>query len=464
MERRLTAILATDMVGYSRLMELDEAGVIARQKAHRRELIDPEIARYRGQIVKTTGDGLLVAFASAVDAVRAAIEIQTAMIPREEDRPEKHRIRFRCGITVGDVVFDEGDIFGASVNVAARLESMTEPGGVCISDVAHQMVQDAVSHPFNDLGTQKVKNISRPVRVWQWTPDRPAQDVENLEAARNQQVQFCTTPDDVQLAFARVGHGPALLKAPNWLNHLDYEWRTPIWGPLLAGLKQHNTLVRFDPRGGGMSDWDVNEMSLDAMVGDIGTVADAAGLERFAMFGISQGCCYSIAYAAQHPERVRGLVLLGGSARGRLMRNDPDEQALFKAAQVLTEQGWGSSNPVYRNMFTANFVPDATPKQKMGLDELQRVSVSARNAARIAQFLAHSDVSALARTLKVPTLVLHSEGDLMAPMEEGRRMAALIPGARFVALEGNNHALVEGTPAFDAFFRETNAFLAELGP
>jgi pimeloyl-ACP methyl ester carboxylesterase len=233
---------------------------------------------------------------------------------------------------------------------------------------------------------------------------------------------------------------------------------------LLEGLKENNELVRFDHRGGGMSDWDVQDISFDAMVSDIGTVADATTLERFVLFGISQGCSYSVAYAAQNPERVRGLVLLGGFARGRLKRNEPEARALFEAEQTMTERGWGSPNPVYRNMFTTNFIPDATPKQKTGLDELQRVSLSAGNAARVAELVANIDVCDLARTLDVPTLVLHCEGDLRAPLEEGRRLAALIPGARFVALEGRNHALVEGTPAFDSFFREVSPFLAGLAP
>jgi len=462
MERRLAAILAADMVGYSRLMEVDEVGVLTRQKKHRRELIDPEIERNRGRIVKTTGDGLLAEFSSAIDAVRAAINIQTEMIERESTHLDEDRIQYRCGINVGEVIVDDADIFGGCVNVAARLESMTEPGGVCISDVTFQIVQDSVSEHFEDLGSQQVKNISRAVGVWQWTLNAPSQTIQNLDLARSQRIQFCVTSDDVQLAYARLGSGPTVLKAPNWLNHLDYEWRTPIWGGLLQGLSKNNELIRFDHRGGGMSDWDVEEISFDAMVSDIGTVADAAKLDRFVLFGVSQGCSYSIAYAAQYPEKVRALILLGGFTRGLLKRNVPEAEDLFEAGQILMERGWGSTNPIYRNMFTANFIPDATLKQKAGLAELQRVSLSSQNSARISVLRANIEVGALARQINVPTLVLHAEGDQIAPLEEGRRMAALIPGARFVALEGNNHALVEGSPAFKTFFREVDAFLAEL--
>ena len=285
MERRLAAILVADMAGYSRLMEQDEEGVLERQKTHRRELIDPEIARRGGHIIKTTGDGMLAEFASAQDAVRCAIDVQTAMAERESASPMDRRIIYRVGINLGDVVFDEGDVFGDGVNVASRLQGLAQPGGVCISDIVHQSVGDRFREPFRDMGRQRVKNLSRPIRVWQWTPDARADEQELAEAARHQRVQFATAPDGVQIAWASIGEGPPVLKAPNWLNHLDYEWRSPVWGPAFAELARHWRLVRFDQRGNGLSDWDVKEISEAAMISDMATVADAAGLERFALLG-----------------------------------------------------------------------------------------------------------------------------------------------------------------------------------
>src|SRR5262245_47198914 len=156
MERRLAAILVADMAGYSRLMEQDEAGVIERQRAHRRELIDPEIAGHGGRIVKTTGDGMLAEFASAQDAVRCAIVIQTAMAERESTSPIDSRIMYRVGVNLGDIVFDEGDVFGDGVNVASRLQGLSEPGGVCVSDIVHQTIADRIGEPFRDMGNQRV--------------------------------------------------------------------------------------------------------------------------------------------------------------------------------------------------------------------------------------------------------------------------------------------------------------------
>src|SRR5882672_5769439 len=165
-ERRLAAILAADVAGYSRLMGADEEGTLAALKAIRRELTDPKIEEHRGRIVKTTGDGLLVEFPSVVDAVRCAVEIQRDMAQRNVDVPEARRIEFRIGINVGDIIIDEHDIYGDGVNVAARLEALAEPGGICISRVVRDQVRDKVDFGFEDLGEQQVKNIARPVRVY----------------------------------------------------------------------------------------------------------------------------------------------------------------------------------------------------------------------------------------------------------------------------------------------------------
>lgn len=461
MKHRLAAVLATDMVGYSRLMETDQVGLLTRQKTFLRDLIDPEIKRYCGTIIKTTGDGLLVAFDTAANAVRAAIAIQNGMQNRETNVPDDARIRYRIGVNIGDVIFDDGDIFGDTVNIAARLESMAKPGGLCISDTTYQVIQDSVKEPFSDLGSQRVKNISRAVRVWQWVPQQDVQHPAVGVAVPNQRVQFCVGQDGTQIAYARVGRGPPLLKAPNWLNHIEYEWRSAVWGPFLAGLARNHELVRFDQRGGGLSDRDVEDLSFGASISDISAVVEATRLERFALLGVSQGCSFSIRYAVENPDKVRCLILLGGFVRGALLRNSTEQAQLFEAAQTMIAQGWGSTNPHYRHFFTTGFIPDATPEQQAGFDELQRVSIGAENAVRINQMNAMVDTTDLARQIRVPTLVLHCEGDRRVPLEEGRRIAALIPDARFVPLKGNNHALVSGTPAFDTFFEEVDAFLEE---
>ncbi len=197
------------------------------------------------------------------------------------------------------------------------------------------------------------------------------------------------------------------------------------------------------------------------MVTDMATVVDAADLKSFALLGISQGCAYSIRYAVEHPEQVLCLVLHGGFTRGRLKRNSAEQSHLYEAGRTMIREGWGSPNPLYRSFFASNMIPDATREQSDSFDELQRISISAENAERIWEANANIDVSELARRITAPTLVLHCEGDRICPLDEGRRMAALIPGARFVPLEGNNHVVLEGTPAFDVFIAEINDFLQE---
>ncbi len=461
MERRLTAIMVADMAGYSRLMEQDEDGVIRRQKSHYHELIDPEISRYGGRIVKTTGDGMLAEFASVQDAVRCAMEIQNGMKVREAENEPDLRIAYRIGINLGDVVFDDGDIFGDGVNVASRLQTLSEPGGICITDVVHQAVSDRFEESFRDMGGQRVKNISRTVRVWQWTPDSVHEEEELAEVALQQRVRFATTTDGVQIAWASIGEGQPVVKAPNWLNHLEYEWRSPLWGPFFAELAKHARFVRFDQRGNGLSDWEADDISREIMQSDMEAVVEAAGLDRFALLGISQGCSYSVRYAVEHPDRVTCLVLFGGYLRGRMKRPGEEQKKLYEALTIAIRDGWGSDNPVFRHFFTSNFIPDAPPGILASFDELQRIATGPDTALRLWEMNAQIDDSEIARKVRVPTLVLHCQGERVAPLEEGLYMAKLIPDADFVELPGNNHLLLEGTPEFDQFFEETLAFLAK---
>src|SRR6266850_7802842 len=172
-ERRLAAILAADVAGYSRLIEADEEGTLGRLKALRAEIIDPNIAEHKGRIVKTTGDGLLVEFASVVDALRCAAEMQAALAESNAPLPPDRRIEFRIGINVGDIIVEDGDIFGDGVNVAARLEGLAEPGGICVSARVQEDAAGKLNLAFDDMGEQALKNIGRPVRVYRVRPESP---------------------------------------------------------------------------------------------------------------------------------------------------------------------------------------------------------------------------------------------------------------------------------------------------
>ena len=470
-ERRLAAILAADVAGYSRLMGSDEVGTLRALQAHRRELVDPTIARHRGRIVKTTGDGMLVEFASIVDAVGCAVSVQRGMLGRNEAVPQDRQIVFRIGINVGDVLIDGDDIFGDGVNVAARLEALCEPGGLCISRGANEQIRDKLSLAFADLGEQTVKNIARSIGVF----GLGAQDIATLPqdavpdaaegdssapAVPEQQIRFCRSSDGVQIAFSSIGQGPPLVKTGNWMTHLEKDLESPIWRPLWRDLSRDHTLVRYDPRGMGLADWDPDEISFDAFVRDLEAVVDAAGLDRFDLLGISQGCAVSIAYAARHPERVHRLVLYGGFALGSAKRTrNAAEKEQAAAMLTLTRLGWGQRNPAFRQMFTSQFAPDATKEQADWFNELQSVSCSAENAVRYMEAVASVDVTGLLGKIDAPTLVMHAREDVRVPFENGRRMAAGIPGARFVALQSRNHLILEDEPAYPLFRDEILGFL-----
>jgi len=273
-----------------------------------------------------------------------------------------------------------------------------------------------------------------------------------------QQIRFCRAHDGTRIAFAVTGNGSPLVRAPHWLTHLEYEWQSPIWRPWLTALTAGRSLVRMDARGCGLSDRGVETISFEAFVRDLEAVVDAAGLERFALFGHSQGGAIAMEYAVRHPERVSQLVLLGAYARGRLKRS-PQSRSESEAQLKLVEVGWGGDDPSYRQFFASQFMPGASLEQLRQMAELQRVSSSPTDATRILRAYYEIDVSAQVPRISCPALVLHARGDLRVPFEEGRAVAAMIPGARFVPLDSDNHILIENEPAFARLFEELRGFL-----
>ena len=275
-----------------------------------------------------------------------------------------------------------------------------------------------------------------------------------------QQIRFCATADGVRIAYATVGAGPPLLKAANWLNHLEFDWKSPIWRHLLEEFGSDHLLVRYDERGNGLSDWNAEHFTFEAFVQDMESVVAAVGLERFPILGISQGGPVAIAYAARHPEKVSHLILYGSYARGWAKRGSPSEAIeRMLAQQTLIKLGWGQDNPAFRQMWTTLYIPDATQEQWQWFNDLHRVSTSPDNAIRLLDELGQIDVVDLLPQVKVPTLVLHCRDDVVVPFENGRLLAAKIPGARFIPLEGRNHIILEHEPAWPVFVREVRRFL-----
>lgn len=274
-----------------------------------------------------------------------------------------------------------------------------------------------------------------------------------------QQIHFCTTDDRVRIAYATVGEGPPLVKAANWLSHLEFDWSSPIWRHLLAEFARDHTLIRYDERGNGLSDWNVEDLSFDAFVEDLESVVEAAGVDRFPLLGISQGGAVAIAYAVRHPEKVSRLILYGSYAQGWIARELPEEVELRRAQLTLVKLGWGKDNPAFRQVWTTLYAPDATPEQQQSFNDLQRVSTSPENAVKLMNVMGNIDVVDLLPQVNVPTLVLHCRDESGVPFEQGRLLAASIPGAQFVPLNGRNHLLLEGDPSWGKFVKEVRRFL-----
>ena len=281
----------------------------------------------------------------------------------------------------------------------------------------------------------------------------------------NQEIRFCRTPDGVRIAYATVGNGPPLVKAANYLTHLEHDWQGPVWRHWLEGLAQHHTLIRYDERGCGLSDRNVRDYSLEAWVQDLETVVDSLGLGQFPLLGISQGASVSIAYAVKHPDKVTHLIIYGGYARGRYNRSLSDEERLQAETMInVIRVGWGKENPAFRQLFTTMLIPDGNEEQMDWLNELARISTSPENAANMERAFYQIDVTELAPQLTIPVLILHCRNDGTIPFEAGRMLAALIPDARFVPLESKNHILLEDEPAWSRFLAEINAFLGVIEP
>ncbi len=272
-------------------------------------------------------------------------------------------------------------------------------------------------------------------------------------------IRFCTATDGVRIAYASVGSGPPLVKAAHWLTHVQYDLESPVWGPWVREFSRQYTYIRYDERGFGLSDRDVENFSFESWVQDLETVVDALGIERFDLLGNSQGGPVSIAYAVRHPERVSHLILGGAFASGWDHWDlEPGQLELIRAMVTIMKNGWGRNDPFARRVFTDAFLPESTPEQQRWFDDLQRVSCTPETALRLMTEVGNLNIEDLLTKLTVPTLVLHSKGDLVIPFERGRDMAGRIPNSRFVPMEGRNHILLPGEPAWQRFLSETRSF------
>ena len=406
-ERKLTAILCADVHGYSRLMGEDEEATLCMLSAHRK-IIDGLIEQHHGRFVNSAGDSVLAEFASVVNAVQGAVEIQAALKSENASVPPERRMEFRIGVNLGDVMVEGEQIYGDGVNVAARLESLAEPGGICISGTVHEQVRDKLALSYDDAGEQEVKNIARPVRVWRVLVEpgtgarlstrtqrvprkyvrrgifsiaglaiivativlvqhlslRPPTITASIpphfsrsDSARIQQtIEFCRTADGVRIAYATTGTGPPVIMLMGWFTNLESGFLSPLYtGSIIEELSARHFLVRYDGRGFGLSDRGIRDYSLEARLRDLDAVVAALRLDKFALFGISSGAQTAVAYAARHPAHITRMVLYGSIAKAAPM--SPEQRASFAAFISVIRAGWGSDNAAFRQIFTNQLMP-----------------------------------------------------------------------------------------------------------
>lgn len=277
-----------------------------------------------------------------------------------------------------------------------------------------------------------------------------------------QVVRYVTASDGVRLAWAEAGSGPLVVKAANWLTHLEYEWESPVWRHWLQFFSGHSRFVRYDERGCGMSGWRSGTVSLDRWPADLESVIEAAQpAGPLTLLGISQGSAACILYAIRHPERVARIILYGGYARGALRRGTPMAQQTYRAMVDLARSAWGHDNPTFRQVFTSRFIPGGSLEQLQWFNDLCLKTTTGDIAAELFEARAAVEISSLLGGVRTPTLVLHARGDEVVPIEEGRLLASGIPGAEFVELDSRNHVLLEHEPAWQRFREAVLEFLQQ---
>ncbi|MGH7288032.1 MAG: alpha/beta fold hydrolase [Myxococcota bacterium] len=468
-ERKLLAILFTDVVGYTALTERDEARAVRVRDRHR-ELVKTLVTQFEGEVVDTTGDESLSVFPSALGAVDCALALQAAL------RDDPH-LRVRVGIHLGDVLRRGSEVIGEGVNVAARIRPLAEPGGICVSEAVWRQVHNRPHLAAHALGAQSMKNVSerfqvfaleaaghKPRATWHrrpavrltlgllstlvlgaalYVPNRAAvlstvalQLPKLIGTPIEQQIAFATTSDGVRIAYATTGQGSPVVFVLGWATHLTEGLFSPLYDRpgLIHAMSDSHLFVRYDGRGFGLSERNVSDFSLDARLSDLEAVADAAGLARFAIVAVSYGGPTGLAYAVRHPERVSRLVLLGTTAG--VMGADRAYADQLARMFELFRVDWDS--PVVRSMAVEWLTPESDEVTRRIVSEFLRRS---GDGASIGGFLSEQlriDASDLARQIRVPTLVVHARDDAPVPFDFGRRLASLIPAARFEIVGGGH--------------------------
>jgi class 3 adenylate cyclase/pimeloyl-ACP methyl ester carboxylesterase len=467
--RSLTAIMFTDIVGYTSLMAKDEAKAIEVRERHR-EIVGVLVKQFQGTVVDQTGDEMLTTFPSALLAVDCSLAIQAAL----RDDPD---LRLRIGIHLGEVVKQGDEVIGDGVNVASRIRPLAEAGGICVSESVLHLVRNRSHIRAESLGSQALKNVDQPVKVFALATETPSARSRSrrrrvitvlagiavfllvlwaiyvpnravilssiaLTVPRifvnpiEQKIGFATTSDGIRIAYAITGEGPPLVNVLGWVTHVERGIGSPLYdskGWTRWASKKH-LFVRYDGRGFGLSDRNVEDFSLDCRIRDLEAVVDALRLDQFAIYAVSAGGPTAIAYTVRHPERVSRLILAGALAK---WKPDSEQRRQWKGMVSLFRTSWDSL--VVRSMMVTFLNRDAGEVEQRVMSEFLRISGDGPAVAGFFQAMLDIDMRELALRIKVPTLVIHGQQDSTVPLEQGRDLASLIPGARFEIIKGETH-------------------------
>ena len=459
MEKKKFSIIAGDMVVFSRLIEEDELNTIKRQNVIIKDIINPILRKYDGKLIKTTGDGFLTTFESCDDSLSFCIEIQNQIIDHEKIIIPEKKIWYRIGINYGEIILENDDIYGNEVNIASRVESICEPGGISItSSVKEHLTRK--DYKLKNIGYQILKNIKKPIEVYQLNLKDKNLNLDITES--DQEIRYCLSKDNTTIAYAKFGSGPPLVKAPNFMTSLEHDWRSPIWKHYFNFFGSSHSFYRFDQRGNGYSDWDPQNITFNNFVDDLDAVVNDAGLKKFPLFALSQGTAVSLAYTAKYPEKVNKLIILGGYARGRAFRMKTDEfENIASMDESMILSGWEQENPAFRQFFTSSFLPNASKEQMDSFNNIMKFTTSASNAAKILKVNDQINVIKILKNIEIPCLILHAKKDMRVPFSEGVFLAKHLKNSKLVSLPSSNHIILQQEDCWSIVQKEINEFLKQ---
>lgn len=466
-DTKFAIILHCDVVGSTALVMKDERVAHDRiQDTFKR--LSNTILSYGGKTHELRGDALLAEFERASDAITAALSFQVSNTVYNQNLNDDIRPDVRIGIALGEVVVADSTLTGAGVVLAQRLEQLADAGKIVIQGAVKEAIPNRLPFEYEFLGEQMLKGFEEPIRAFKVgliegqnlsPPDALTTSEPDIGLGDQSPVQYCSSVDGVSIAHAQVGKGPPVFFAGSWMSHLEEDWNNPGWRPYLSNLAKDFTVIRYDQRGNGMSDWDNVDISFEKMVDDLEAVIECYEHEKITLFGASQAAAVSVAYAIKYPERVSKLILFGGYPRGRCQRGDPESAAESEALVTLIRQSWGRDNPLIRQTMTSLFMPNASQEETSWFNEFQKTCGPGENIARFREMFDDIDIVHMLGDVSVPTLVVHCVGDSVAPLSEGKLLASRIPGAKFVTLNSKSHMVFENDPEWPRLLNSVCDFL-----